>query len=1490
MPKLRSHIQSEECRETSSFRVGAPFFLGNVIPELLDDAQPRTSLSNGADGPENAPAGGKQLLTFTDSRQGTARLSAKLQTEAERNYIRAIIYHLVQHELTQVGRTSREAELIEQISKIEIALRNPEIPKAMLEPILANLNVELARASKPRAVSWRQLLDRISSDRTVKLYIKEKIWQQRDVQFLDHQFMAQFLLLREFFRRPRRANSIETMGLARLTASAIEEITETRIPRQFTEHGGTLADWKDFLSIILTRFVRANSAVLVAPELRHWIHRKIPTSVLVGPSGTLRDNSLQRMWPRQVTEGKAGPAFVRLLMQGLKIDIRDSAQRANVSDILAASWNALLPLMAASADGYALDFDKLEVASLDRGYFCPVTRRVLDRAFRGLSPYPAASGFLAAQKIDLPRLPFPFGRSEGIEIAADRIETWLREDEKVASGRKRGSWSNIHDRIVKFATFYRTAEHSAQQPSWLLREYEREFRQGNINVLNCSTTMEMGVDIGSIGSVVMTNVPPSLASYRQRVGRAGRRGQPMAVGYTICKDRPLDTAVFRDPPKLLQRAMRAPTVSLDSSVIVQRHVNALLLGRFLRERGQELLRLEAGIFFGCDDKTDGTLQDDCASCAFRNWLELSSTRSEVTSPVKALIEQTCLEGRVEQVLEAASEKMRVTEAAFRREWDALKYDINEKLDASAKKAIELQIKRLTGSYLLHELASKSFLPAYGFPTDVVTFDTTQQFNRKERNGANLGGALGQSFFTDDASRRFSARGLPSRSLDLAIRDYAPGTDVVIDGLVYRSAGVTLSWKRPIRETKIGEIQVLGHAWRCEVCGAVGTAHARPENCASCSADSSQLHVMSTLKPAGFTCDPFQKPHADIEHVDFVTPRLPWVAVNEGQWIALHDAAIGRFRATCNGSVLHYTLGAHGHGYAICLSCGRAEPEKEGEKDNPPLPEGVAIHTPLRGRHQQIGSSRCDGVGKPFAIRRHHALSYEVSTDVFELQLFDIPSQKEGLSIALPIGIALREGLARLWGIESGELGVAATLNRRTDGHAVWSIFVFDRAPGGAGFSPAAADAIELLLTEAITILDCPNGEACQSGCPDCILTRDVEMQMGHIDRIGALKFLRERVEPRLVIDQADQAFGPSTFVELRPIADAIVRETELRPSSALSIWLPEKYLNADISNWVAIDVVRRLTLKGRQVQFVVQGLPDSDDSEGRMALLSVLNRTGAKMLVTNEAVTPPGFVPLAYLVTDVGTKYWAIRKDDRTQENSLWVFDGTVPVLRRDDVQIKLKGKEVSLADLSTYANDEVTCIEVKTQLDGMIGGFGTRFWQIISEHSTVLERRVRENAPLRAIHYTDRYLFAPLSVRLVFEMLRDAPGLAKATLVELNTTGSSGRMNGSTPFKLYHDWNRDSDRHAVTRDLLSAKLGCKASVRFKDKMDLPHARTLDLHYDDGRIQIYLDQGVGYWRLKRDDRFDFTQGHTAQISQLLKCNADVIGEPTRPMPIWVREI
>ena len=194
-----------------------------------------------------------------------------------------------------------------------------------------------------------------------------------------------------------------------------------------------------------------------------------------------------------------------------------------VGSVLAAIWTALTMervVKRVAPSAWRLDLGAASVARLDRAWLCPQTWRLLPYAPGGVS-LNAVQGAAAAEPVAMPRPPIAApGGVSGLEREA--LRRWLVADPQVSDLRRRGLWTDLHDRVAEFSPFLRAQEHSAQIDRSSLQTYEAAFRAERINILNCSITMEMGVDIPDVGVVVNTNVPPSPANYRQRVGRAGR--------------------------------------------------------------------------------------------------------------------------------------------------------------------------------------------------------------------------------------------------------------------------------------------------------------------------------------------------------------------------------------------------------------------------------------------------------------------------------------------------------------------------------------------------------------------------------------------------------------------------------------------------------------------------------------------------------------------------------------------------------------------------------------------------------------------------------------------------------------------------------------------------------------------------------------------------------------------------------------------------------
>ena len=144
--------------------------------------------------------------------------------------------------------------------------------------------------------------------------------------------------------------------------------------------------------------------------------------------------------------------------------------------------------------------------------------------------------------------------------------------------------AQISQKLNKNAVFSKTELHELQFQDVPIRSLDTDdpVEEPPIDILSCTTTMEVGIDIGSLTVVALRNVPPHSSNYQQRVGRAGRGSAELSVALTYCDNSSYAISYFENPESLVTHADRAPRIYIKNERIRRRHLNALLIQEFFK--------------------------------------------------------------------------------------------------------------------------------------------------------------------------------------------------------------------------------------------------------------------------------------------------------------------------------------------------------------------------------------------------------------------------------------------------------------------------------------------------------------------------------------------------------------------------------------------------------------------------------------------------------------------------------------------------------------------------------------------------------------------------------------------------------------------------------------------------------------------------------------------------------------------------------------------
>ena len=349
-------------------------------------------------------------------------------------------------------------------------------------------------------------------------------------------------------------------------------------------------------------------------------------------------------------------------------------------------------------------------------------------------------------------------------------------------------------RFVDLRHVLEAREHTAQVMSEDRLEREERFREGDLPLLFCSPTMELGVDIAQLNLVNLRNVPPTPANYAQRSGRAGRSGQPALV-FTYCAGRsPHDQYFYREPARMVAGTVAPPRIDLRNRDLVRSHVHAIWMEGARPDLGRTLttvLDLEPG-----NGRrplpVKGALRDELRSPVHRG--AARARADAVIAEIRPELEGTAwfhdrwvdeVLDRIERSFDSACDRWRSLYRAAVRQREIHHAVIGDHSRPEAERhhsrrlraQAESQIRLLTEAEGVYEgdfysyryFATEGFLPGYNFPR------------------------LPISAYVPGRRRRRGCDEFISRPRFLAISEFGPRALIYHEGARYRVYKVNLDF-------------------------------------------------------------------------------------------------------------------------------------------------------------------------------------------------------------------------------------------------------------------------------------------------------------------------------------------------------------------------------------------------------------------------------------------------------------------------------------------------------------------------------------------------------------------------------------------------------------------------------------------------------------------------------------------------------------------------
>ncbi|MFE6502491.1 DEAD/DEAH box helicase [Kitasatospora sp. NPDC057738] len=721
-------------------------------------------------------------------------------------------------------------------------------------------------------------------------------------------------------------------------------------------------------------------------------------------------------------------------------------------------------------------------------------------------------------------------------------------------------------------------EHTAQVQADIRQERELAFRSGELKLLYCSPTMELGVDIATLNAVAMRNVPPTPANYAQRSGRAGRSGQPALVTTYCSTGSAHDQYYFRRSELMVSGRVQPPRLDLCNEDLLRSHVQAIWLaetGVYLGERMTQVLQVDVQpVEFAVEpplpvtDELRGLL--DSPGAAQR---AIEHTRT-VLEPLRPALLKTAwwYEGWIEDTVRSARDSFdeacerwrRLYRAATAEREEQHRYAGDVSSTAAARRRAQIrraeaeqQLRLLRNEdeetsfsdfYTYRYFASEGFLPGYSFPR----LPLAAYLPGERRQGSYI-----------------------QRPRFIAISEFGPGALIYHEGSRYKVSEIQV----PVGE-KSGEVAMTD----ARICGSCGYWHDRrtgADRCLQCGAPLAailqRLMHLSTVKATPvrrISTDEEERIRAGFElrtsyqfnDSGARTPFTETVFLGPGNTGTGAGAPIARLTYGDTATVRIVNLGRrrrqHPGDYGFWLDpvrgqwLGDGQAAKRGvelaaeEEGLAPLANAVRpvqvvpyvedrkniavfrLEQPLSG--DEI-LQRMTAVTLRYALERGIEAHYQLEDS--ELSSEDLPD---------------REGRARMLFVEGAEGGAGVLRHLRDDDQALADV---------------ARAALEIIHIDPDTGEDRGQAagarERCERGCYDCLLSYANQAHHLQIDRKTVVSLLLDMihaVREQSPTSDAGAAVlaGQSTVQSIGARAEALAEMSPVPEARQFVAWLRER--------------------------------------------------------------------------------------------------------------------------------------------------------------------------------------------------------------------------------------------------------------------------------------------------------------------------------------------